>query len=58
MKSIKELLEKMKAIHRGILKFIEDEDGIEENFENLIKCLNDCQVANNLRELKQILKLI
>ena len=50
--------EKMKKIQNAILKFVEDEDNHEENYENLLVLLKDEQIENDRTEFKIFLLLI
>ena len=56
--NIEEYMEKMKIIQDKILNFIVNEDNDEENYENLIKIINDQQVNRNQHDLKVFLYLI
>ena len=56
--SIKEYIGKMKIIQNKILNFIVNEDSDEENYENLIKIINDQQIKRNQHDLKVFLYLV
>ena len=56
--SAKEYIEKMKLIHNSILKFLDDDDDIEENFQNLKKLIEDQKILQNNDDIKLILNLL
>lgn len=55
---LQEYLNKMRNIQNSLLKFIDHEDNVEENYQNLIKLLNDQKVQENIHTLKSFLYLM
>lgn len=48
----------MKTIQRDKLKFLDDSNNTEENYQNLIKLFEDQKIQENKQELKSTLHLI
>lgn len=53
-----EYTDKMKQIQNSFLEFLEKEDNIEENYQNLTKLIKDQKIEDNQLELKSFLHLI
>ena len=56
--SIHEYLEKMKIVQRNLISFIEDDDNVEENYQNLIIILNQNKYIENRINFKPLLHLL
>lgn len=57
-KKITAYLEKMKAIQTNILQYLEGSEDLEENYENIIKSIDDNKIIENQHELKPFLHLL
>ena len=55
---IKEYANKMKNIQETLLRFVENEDSNDLEFDNIFKYLNDHQILENKQELKTVLHII
>lgn len=53
-----EYTDKMKQIQNDFLEFLEKEDNIEENYQNLTKLIKDQKIGDNRLELRSFLHLI
>ena len=58
MSSITEYFEIIKSIYAYIIKFIDTEGNIEENYENIITIFENQKNCSNIHEIKLILNLI
>lgn len=58
MEEIQAYVDRMKSLQQAILTFIEHENDDEENFENLIKLLNDLKISENHHRLKSFIYLL
>ena len=56
--AIQESLEKMKTIQSNLLCFLEQEDDTEENFQNLIKIINDSEITSDQQKFKMLINLL
>ena len=56
---LQECLQRMKKIQENLLKFLDDKDNIEENFQNLTKLLEEQKIKEIQHELElfRIMKL-
>ncbi len=55
---LQEYINEMKKIQEHILQFIENDDIIEENFQNLNQQLNDQKILENRSFFKQFLHIV
>lgn len=55
---VQQYLERMKVIHEQLLKYIENDQNSNENYQNLIKILDDQKIRENKYELKSLLNII
>ena len=55
---LKETLEKMTKIQRNLLDFIDNDDNIEENFQNLKTLFDDQKIQEDQNDLLLLLSLI
>lgn len=56
--NISQYLINYKEIQQNLMRFLDDEENIEENFENIIQSIKNKQILNEKNELKSILYLI
>lgn len=56
--SYHEYISNMKEIQIKILHFLDKQDNIEENYENIVKFFTDHKILNNKEELKSVLYLL
>lgn len=56
--SIEGYIEKMRKIQSSLLKFLDEELDVEENYENFNKILTDYKLKEDKHELKLVLRLI
>lgn len=56
--NVQELFEHMKIIHNAVLKFLDNDNNEEENFQNLQNILNERKIIEDKHELVLLLHLI
>ena len=56
--NINEYLERLQLIHINILKFIDMEANIEENYQNVINIFEEQKIRENIHETKLILRML
>lgn len=56
--SIQEYVTKKKQLYKYFLDFVECEGNYEEDFENLLECLDDENIRKDRNELKEFLKML
>ena len=56
--SIQENLEKMKQLQYHILMFLDNQEKDEENFQQLIKIIDDIKIRERQQDLRLLLKLL